>query len=69
MAEPYALHDPPLYLVLAVWNSLTRYVYRVPGISATPHDDNLRYFDVRIHGPVQSPYEGNSCFKKVVARV
>ena len=23
-----------------------------------PHEDNLRYFDVQIHGPSQSPYEG-----------
>lgn len=30
---------------------------RVPGISAIPHEDNLRYFDVKIHGPSQSPYE------------
>ncbi|EMR65379.1 putative ubiquitin conjugating enzyme protein [Eutypa lata UCREL1] len=30
----------------------------VPGISAVPHDDNLRYFDVEIHGPQGSPYEG-----------
>ncbi|KAN0119332.1 putative ubiquitin-conjugating enzyme E2 [Hyaloscypha variabilis] len=30
----------------------------VPGISAVPHEDNLRYFDVMIHGPTQSPYEG-----------
>ncbi|KAI4282727.1 MAG: hypothetical protein L6R38_002731 [Xanthoria sp. 2 TBL-2021] len=29
----------------------------VPGISAIPHEDNLRYFDVKIHGPSQSPYE------------
>jgi hypothetical protein len=35
----------------------------VPGISAVPHEDNLRYFDVMIHGPSQSPYEGKSpCF-------
>lgn len=32
--------------------------HRVPGISAVPHQDNLRYFDVEIHGPAQSPYEG-----------
>jgi ubiquitin-protein ligase len=32
--------------------------YRVPGINAVPHEDNLRYFDVSIHGPAQSPYEG-----------
>ncbi|KAG5462582.1 MAG: putative ubiquitin-conjugating enzyme E2, partial [Olpidium bornovanus] len=29
-----------------------------PGISATPHEDNLRYFDVVIAGPTQSPFEG-----------
>lgn len=33
-------------------------MHRVQGISATPHDDNLRYFDVTIDGPSQSPYEG-----------
>lgn len=33
---------------------------RVPGINAVPHEDNLRYFDVTIHGPSQSPYEGES---------
>lgn len=32
--------------------------FRVPGISAVPHEDNLRYFDVTIDGPSQSPYEG-----------
>jgi ubiquitin-conjugating enzyme E2 N len=56
MAEPYAcsrqgssLCDSLLTLFLT---------YRVPGISAVPHEDNLRYFDVEIHGPSQSPYEG-----------
>ncbi|KAJ3381063.1 Ubiquitin-conjugating enzyme E2 35, partial [Lobulomyces angularis] len=29
-----------------------------PGISATPHEDNLRYFNVVISGPSQSPFEG-----------
>ena len=29
-----------------------------PGISAVPHDDNLRYFDVIIEGPAESPFEG-----------
>ncbi|WFD30349.1 E2 ubiquitin-conjugating enzyme [Malassezia sp. CBS 17886] len=29
-----------------------------PGIVATPHEDNLRYFDVVISGPAQSPFEG-----------
>ncbi|KAJ3234170.1 Ubiquitin-conjugating enzyme 13 [Chytriomyces hyalinus] len=32
----------------------------VPGISATPHDDNLRYFDVIISGPSSSPFEGGA---------
>ncbi|KDN39539.1 putative ubiquitin-conjugating enzyme E2 [Tilletiaria anomala UBC 951] len=29
-----------------------------PGIQATPHEDNLRYFDVVMDGPSQSPFEG-----------
>ncbi|GAA6021928.1 hypothetical protein JCM11491_004797 [Sporobolomyces phaffii] len=29
-----------------------------PGITAIPHDDNLRYFDVLISGPNESPFEG-----------
>jgi hypothetical protein len=32
-----------------------------PGISAIPHEDNLRYFDVIISGPESSPFEGASC--------
>ena len=39
---------------------LTQVIASVPGISAVPHEDNLRYFDVKIHGPSQSPYEGQS---------
>ncbi|WFD39071.1 E2 ubiquitin-conjugating enzyme [Malassezia japonica] len=31
-----------------------------PGIQATPHEDNLRYFDVVISGPSQSPFDGGS---------
>ncbi|EGG16851.1 putative ubiquitin-conjugating enzyme E2 [Cavenderia fasciculata] len=30
----------------------------VPGISASPLNDNLRYFNVAISGPVESPFEG-----------
>ncbi|KAI0281769.1 ubiquitin-conjugating enzyme/RWD-like protein [Russula aff. rugulosa BPL654] len=33
-----------------------------PGISASPHDDNLRYFDVTIQGPDGSPFQ-NGVFK------
>ncbi|WFD05722.1 E2 ubiquitin-conjugating enzyme [Malassezia vespertilionis] len=31
-----------------------------PGIQATPHEDNLRYFDVVMAGPAQSPFVGGS---------
>jgi len=40
------LADAPLTLLTA------------PGISASPSEDNLRYFNVMILGPSQSPYEG-----------
>ncbi|KAF2594989.1 hypothetical protein F2Q70_00044416 [Brassica cretica] len=30
-----------------------------PGISASPSEDNMRYFNVMVLGPSQSPYEGN----------
>lgn len=29
-----------------------------PGIVASPHEENLRYFDVVMSGPAQSPFEG-----------
>eukprot|EP00615_Pteridomonas_danica_P000027 CAMPEP_0114342038 /NCGR_PEP_ID=MMETSP0101-20121206/9500_1 /TAXON_ID=38822 ORGANISM="Pteridomonas danica, Strain PT" /NCGR_SAMPLE_ID=MMETSP0101 /ASSEMBLY_ACC=CAM_ASM_000211 /LENGTH=149 /DNA_ID=CAMNT_0001475947 /DNA_START=75 /DNA_END=524 /DNA_ORIENTATION=- len=32
----------------------------VPGINATPYEDNLRYFNVSISGPEDSPYEGGT---------
>lgn len=31
-----------------------------PGISAAPHEDNLRYFDVTIQGPDGSPFQSAS---------
>lgn len=31
---------------------------QAPGIQATPHQDNLRYFSVVITGPAESPYSG-----------
>jgi ubiquitin-conjugating enzyme E2 N len=30
----------------------------VPGVMATPYEDNMRYFQVAIAGPSDSPYEG-----------
>jgi ubiquitin-conjugating enzyme E2 N len=32
--------------------------HSIPGISATPHADNLRYFDIIIAGPDETPYAG-----------
>lgn len=32
----------------------------VPGINATPSDNNARHFFVQIDGPVDSPYEGGT---------
>ncbi|KAG0567016.1 hypothetical protein KC19_7G104300 [Ceratodon purpureus] len=32
--------------------------FSAPGISASPSEENLRYFNVMILGPSQSPYEG-----------
>uniref|UniRef100_A0A7S2FBQ7 E2 ubiquitin-conjugating enzyme n=1 Tax=Florenciella parvula TaxID=236787 RepID=A0A7S2FBQ7_9STRA len=29
----------------------------VPGISATPYEDNLRYFNIALAGPADSPFE------------
>ncbi|KAI3630662.1 hypothetical protein MIR68_008918 [Amoeboaphelidium protococcarum] len=31
-----------------------------PGINALPHEDNLRYFDVVMSGPEDSPFAGGS---------
>ena len=31
-----------------------------PGISATPYENNLRYFNVVIAGPQDSAYDGES---------
>lgn len=33
-------------------------VYLVPGISATPMNDNLRYFNVIVEGPSETPFQG-----------
>lgn len=31
-----------------------------PSITARPHEDNLRYFDVTMEGPATSPFEGGT---------
>ena len=30
----------------------------VPGITAVPHAENLRYFDVKLDGPADTPFAG-----------
>jgi hypothetical protein len=37
---------------------LGSFVRAAPGISASPSEENMRYFNVMILGPAQSPYEG-----------
>ena len=44
---------------------LCPFVVTVPGISATPTEENLRYFQVIIIGPMQSPFEGELHFSFV----
>jgi ubiquitin-conjugating enzyme E2 N len=34
------------------------YIYLVEGVNATPYEDNMRYFNVAIAGPVGTSYEG-----------
>jgi len=36
-----------------------------PGIEAHPHEDNLRYFDVKIRGPDGSAFEGMSRWPRI----
>ena len=31
------------------------------GVNATPYEDNMRYFNVAIAGPVGTCYEGKKC--------
>lgn len=55
-----------LFLIMATSGALPRRIVKetqrliaepVAGISATPYEDNLRYFAVAIEGPPDSPYE------------
>lgn len=48
----------PLSLSVYLFHTLILTRSAVPGISATPHEDNLRYFNVIISGPATTPFEG-----------
>jgi ubiquitin-conjugating enzyme E2 N len=37
-----------------------------PGISASPSEENMRYFNVMVLGPAQSPYEGSKTSSQFV---
>lgn len=49
----------PCCFCLAVLFYYTWFDDAAPGISASPSEDNMRYFNVMILGPTQSPYEGS----------
>jgi len=36
-----------------------------PGITAVPHEENMRYFDVTVSGPGDSPFEGIDHRRKI----
>jgi ubiquitin-protein ligase len=38
----------------------------VEGVNATPYEDNVRYFNVAIAGPSDSPYQGLNVLWKLV---
>jgi len=55
--------DPALKMAAAMPRRIVKETQRLmqeppPGISATPYEDNLRYFNVIIAGPDASPYQG-----------
>lgn len=43
--------------------------FEAPGISASPSEENMRYFNVMILGPTQSPYEGIQLITPIIANV
>lgn len=48
-------------MILKGWDfNLFGVVIVAPGISASPSEENMRYFNVMILGPSQSPYEGST---------
>jgi hypothetical protein len=53
------------YRVVTLGSSFSRFsrcalrpkLFTVPGISATPFEDNMRYFNVVVEGPADTPFE------------
>eukprot|EP00606_Chrysophyceae_sp_TOSAG23-5_P000683 GSChrysophyteH2.ASY1.ANO1.1654.1 assembled CDS len=41
----------------------------VEGVSATPYEDNMRYFNVAIAGPMDSPFEGGLFRLELLGRI
>ena len=53
-----AMHQSMTYCIVFVSQETERLVADpAPGITAAPHEDNLRYFDVTIQGPDGSPFQ------------
>ncbi|RZR93621.1 hypothetical protein BHM03_00022175 [Ensete ventricosum] len=44
---------------ISVFDFISVSFVAAPGISASPSEENMRYFNVMILGPAQSPYEGS----------
>lgn len=62
--------NPYFFIPLITWIHLSLilwwYANAAPGISASPSEANMRYFDVMIFGPTQSPYDGNIEFNSMI---
>lgn len=39
------------------------------GVNATPYEDNYRYFNVAIAGPIESAYEGERLMRAFVRNI
>jgi len=56
----YYLFVPTEFIIHFVVQQETQRLLAEPveGVSATPYEDNIRYFNVAIAGPLGTPYEG-----------
>lgn len=56
--RPRFLSPKPLPVARGIQETQRLLAEPAPGISASPSDENARYFNVMIIGPTTSPYEG-----------
>jgi hypothetical protein len=58
------------YMYTYIYIYIYTYIYAVEGVNATPYEDNMRYFNVAIAGPVGTSYEGKkNCTHICVYRI